>query len=283
MQKHLKILTVSLFLTGGALPLVAQDAAPVTAGTVVATVNDVDITLGHMIAARASLPEQFDQMPAQELYNGILQQLVQQEALAQQVAALPQLLALTMDNEQRSLRASIAVEEALETAVSDAEIQAAYDAQYGNIDPQEEFNAAHILLATEEEAIAAKALIDEGANFAATARELSTGPSGPNGGELGWFGAGMMVPSFEAAAIALSQGEVSEPVETQFGWHIIQLNGTRQAEIPTLDDVREQLLSDLKRVAAQSIVEAAPESTTLIVPEIEGLDPEILNQRELLE
>src|SRR5210317_1294352 len=119
MQKHLTFLAAALFATQMDGPLVAQDTAEVSPDTIVATVNGQDITLGHMIAARATLPEQFDQAAPQDLYNGILQQLIQQTALAQRVDTLPPLVALTLENEERSLKAGEAVEAALLTAVTD--------------------------------------------------------------------------------------------------------------------------------------------------------------------
>ena len=75
----------------------------------------------------------------------------------------------------------------------------------------------------------------------------STGPSGPSGGELGWFGPGMMVPPFEEAVMAMEVGAVSEPVETQFGWHVITLNDTRSQAAPPLDEVREELAEEIRR------------------------------------
>ena len=168
-------------------------------------------------------------------------------------------------------------------AVTDEDLQAAYDAQFANVDPQEEYNASHILVETEEEALAVKEEIDGGAEFAAVAREKSTGPSGPNGGELGWFGTGMMVPDFEAAVIALEVGEGSAPVQTQFGWHVITLNDARKQAVPTLDEVREELLAALRNEAARGIITSAPDGQDVVIPEIEGLDPAILTQRALLD
>ena len=283
MQKHLTLLAATLFSFQIAGPIAAQETAPITPETVVATVNGQEITLGHMIAARATLPEQFDSAAPQDLYNGILQQLIQQTALAQRIEALPPIAALTLENEERSLKAGEAVEAALVEAVSEEDLQAAYDAQFAGVEPQEEYNASHILVATEEEAVAVQADIAGGADFAAVAREKSTGPSGPNGGELGWFGTGMMVPSFEAAVIALEVGEVSDPVETQFGWHVITLNDARKQSVPTLDEVREGLLTELRNEAARDIITSSPEGQDVDIPEIEGIDPAILTQRELLE
>lgn len=284
MQKHLRILACMLVAASLQTPLLAQDAAEPSAETVVATVNGVEIKLGHMIAARASLPQQYQQLPDAALFDGILEQLIQQSALSQSFTGeLPARVKMSLENEERSLRAGEAIELALADAVTEEDIQTAYDAQYGNADPQEEYNASHILVATEEEAIAVKEKIDGGADFAATAREESTGPSGPNGGELGWFGTGMMVPEFEAATISLSEGEVSEPIQTQFGWHVIKLNGTRQAEIPTLENVREEITGELRRVAVQEMIENSTDGVDIVLPEGQDLDPALLRQLDLLD
>lgn len=290
MQKHLRSMTLALAVATLAGPLTAQEikeiteeSEPVTAKTVLARVNGKEITLGHMIAARATLPEQYDNVPDEELFNGILQQMIQQEALAQALDTLPPLLATTLENEQRSLKAGEVIEDRLQTAVSEEDIQAAYDAQFADFESTEEFNASHILLETEEEAIAVKAELDGGANFVVTAREKSTGPSGPNGGDLGWFGTGMMVPSFEAATIALEVGGISDPVETQFGWHIIQLKDMRATEPPALDTVRDQIAGTLRNAAAVEIISTAADDADVVIPVIENFDYSLVSQRELLE
>ncbi|WP_299401570.1 peptidylprolyl isomerase [uncultured Roseobacter sp.] len=287
MQKHLRIMASAAFVVSIAAQGWAQDqteAEAPTVDTVVATVNGVEITLGHMIAARATLPQQYQQLEDSVLYDGILEQLVQQSALAQMFEGdLPARVTKSLENERRSLTAAEVIESVLADAVTDDELQALYDRQYGDIDPAEEYNASHILVETEEEAQAIKEEIDGGADFGTTAREKSTGPSGPNGGDLGWFGAGMMVPSFEAATIALAVGEVSSPVQTQFGWHVIKLNETRSAEIPTLDDVREELSNEIRQGAAQAAIEDATDKAEVKVPAELDLDPAILKQTELLE
>lgn len=283
MQKHLRILAVAVLGAGVALPAVAQENEAVGPETVLATVNGQDITVGHLIAARATLPEQYNQLPAETLYDGILLQLIQQTALAQTVDSLPPLVGLTLENEERSLRAGEAVERGLQGAVTEEDVQAAYEESISGFEPQEEYNASHILVETEEEAIAVKETLEGGADFAATAREKSTGPSGPNGGELGWFGTGMMVPPFEAATIALQVGAISDPVQTQFGWHIIKLNDTRKNTPPTLEASREELLRELRTAAATEIITSAGENAEVLRPEIEGLTPDIVNRRDLLE
>ena len=254
-----------------------------SADTVVATVNGEEITIGHMIIARATLPEQYQQFPPEVLYEGILDQLIQQTALSQsQGDAMPPQVALSLENERRSLMAAEAIEKVMADAVTDAGIQAAYEAQYADPDQGEEYRASHILVETEEEAQAIKTALNEGADFAEQAQEKSTGPSGPRGGDLGWFGPGMMVPEFEAAVTALEPGTVSEPVQTQFGWHLILLAETRLKEAPVLDLVREELTAKLQRDAVEAHVRSLTEAATVERPEVEGLEPGILEQLDII-
>lgn len=282
MQKHLRSLACGLICLGLTAPVFAQDAVEITAETVLATVNGEEITLGHVIAARATLPEQYGRLSAEQLFDGILLQLIQQTALAQTVEVLPPQVAFTLQNEERSLRAGEAVERGLQGAITEEDIVAAYEDSISDFESQEEFNASHILVGSEEEAIAVKAELDAGADFAATAREKSTGPSGPNGGELGWFGAGMMVPTFEAAAIALEVGEISAPVQTQFGWHVILLNDKRQNMPPSLEETREDLARALRTEAATDIITSAGEGADVVRPDIEGLTVDFVNRLDLI-
>ena len=152
-----------------------------------------------------------------------------------------------LQNERTALLANLVVGEAAAAAVSDEDLQAAYDEAYGNLPPEEEVNASHILVETEEEALALIAELEGGADFAELAKEKSTGPSGPQGGELGWFGEGKMVPAFEAAALALETGALSAPVQTQFGWHVIKLNERRNVPPPALAQVEAELLEVIRR------------------------------------
>ena len=265
-----------------ALPVAAQDTP--TADTVVATVNGTEIKLGHMIVARATLPEQYQQLPDEVLFTGILDQLIQQTALEQSLTTEPpKRVTLSLENERRSLLAAEAIEGVLADALTDEAIQGMYDAQFANADGGDEYNASHILVETEEEAAAVKAALDGGADFADTAREKSTGPSGPGGGELGWFGPGMMVPEFEAAVVALEPGTISEPVQTQFGWHIVKLNETRKKPAPTLDEARDQIVEQIQQ---QAVNERVAELTAAAEVDREAgaaVDPAIIKNLDLLE
>ena len=279
MQKRLNFVAALGLAVTFAMPLQAQDA-----NTVVATVNGKSITLGHMIVARAILPEQYQQLPNDVLFEGILKQLVEQSLLAGAFdGTLPKRIPISLENEQRSLIAGETLEVVLSQALSEHAVKAAYDAQFADAEPSKEYNASHILVETEEEALAIQADVDGGADFATVAKEKSTGPSGPNGGSLGWFGKGAMVPSFEAAVVGLEVGAVSAPVQTQFGWHVIILNETRNTSAPELDAVRAEIEGTLRQEAVTTKIEELRETATIDQSGVEGIDPSILSDLSIVE
>ena len=124
-------------------------------------------------------------------------------------------------------------------ATTDEAEHKAYDEAAKAEPPQEEIHARHILVPTEDEAKAALARIKGGEDFAKVATELSKDPSG-DGGDLGWFTKDRMVPEFSEAAFKLKKGEVSDPVKTQFGWHIIKIEDIRTKTFPPFEQVKDQ-------------------------------------------
>ncbi len=284
MQKPLTFLSAIALATAFALPVAAQETTAPDPATVVATVGDTEITIGHMIVAWASLPEQYQGLPDDVLFQGILDQLVQQTALQQQFdGELPARVDLQLENERRSLVAGEAINNIMQQPLDEAEVQAAYEAEYANAEQAPEYNASHILVETEEAAIAIQEELAAGADFATVAQEKSTGPSGPNGGQLGWFGAGAMVPEFEEAVIGLEVGEVSAPVKTQFGWHIVKLNETRVQEAPELEDVREELEMQIRQVRAQETIEEVTAAAQVDRSGAEGVPASVIKQVGALE
>ncbi|WP_306045993.1 peptidylprolyl isomerase [Nioella sp. MMSF_3534] len=259
-------------------PAMAQDA-----DTVLATINGQDITLGHIIVAHSQLPEQYQALPDDVLLTGILEQLVQQEIVA--TAARDDLSAamrLGLENEERAYVAALTLDEIALAEIPAEELQAAYDAEFGEMEAVTEYNASHILVETQEEAQALVEELEGGADFAELAREHSTGPSGPNGGQLGWFTAGMMVPSFEEAVFALEVGEVSPPVETRFGWHVVILNDSRDQAAPALEEVREQLEEGLRQARVDAHIESLTAAAEIDRPELD-IDPALIRNLDLLD
>lgn len=265
-----------------AAPVLAQDAP--AADTVVATVNGHEITLGQMIIARSQLPPQYQQLPEDVLFDGVLDQMIQQQVFADTLAATPARVTIALQNERRALLAGEAVNALMQSVVTDAALQEAYDGIFGDATAMIEWNAAHLLVATEDEANAARArIMNGGEDFATVAQDVSSDVgSGANGGNLGWFGPGMMVAPFEAAVAEMTVGEVSAPVESQFGWHVIQLLDSREQEPPSLDEVRDALAGQVQQQAIEARLVELMEAAEITMPEEGAFDPAILGNLDLL-
>ncbi len=250
------LLTAAL-LAGMAVSSAAlADDKPYDAKTVVATVNGTEITLGNLIAMRDRLPQQYQQMPDDVLMNGLIDQMVDQQLLSDQISASPDTdplsVKLAVQNERRGELAGIAANAAVADAVDPAKVKAAYDKLVADFKPQPEWNASHILVDSEDKAKALKAEIDGGKDFAEVAKENSSDGSAANGGSLGWFAAGQMVPEFETAVKDMKVGDVAGPIKTQFGWHIIKLDDTRETTAPTLEASQPQIEEQLRQAALQA-------------------------------
>lgn len=279
-------------------PLLAQDdtgtgqetatgeaEANYDASTVLANVDGTDITLGHLIVMRSRLPQQYQQVPDDALYAGLLDQLIDQTLLsnAQHAPDAEEAtdVRLLLENERRGTYAAKFIAALLDEPLPDEEVQAAYDEAYADFTPQPEFNAAHILVDSEERAQELKAEIDGGADFGELATEHSSDGSAQNGGDLGWFGLGRMVPEFETAVQELEAGEVSDPIQTQFGWHLIKLNETRESAPPPLEEVRAEIEDQLRQQQVQDEVDALRDAATIERPEAD-IPPSAIRDLDLL-
>ena len=263
-----------LMMTTLALPARAQDA-----DTIIATVNGSEITLGQMAAMKMGLPPDMAGMPAQELWDLMLDQMIRQTAMAEVGEAsmtARDKAALVID--RRAYLAGAALERAAEFEPTDAEIQAAYEKAFPTDKPVTEYDADHILLETEE---AAKAVIEEiakGTDFAKLAEERSIDTaSGLNGGDLGWFSTDRMVKEFGDAVAGMEKGATSTaPVKSQFGWHVIKLNDSRVQQPPALADIREALVQQIRREKVEAEIERVTAEAK--VEKTEGLDATVLDK-----
>lgn len=272
------ILTALMLTAASVAPALAQDT---TADTVVATVNDQSITLGELIVMKQSIQDPgMSGMPDQALWDMMLDQLIRQTAVAEtgkeNAGARAQI-----ELQRRNALAAAAVTTVAEVEPTEDEVKAAYDRLFAEMGEGTEYSAAHILVKTEEEAKEIKSQLDGGADFGALAEEKSTDNSGPNKGDLGWFSPEQMVQPFGDTVKAMEKGQISDPVETQFGWHVIKLNDSRERQAPALDEVRDQVVQMVRRekveAEIQRIVGAAK------IEKTQGLDPSLLNKLDLLE
>ncbi|WP_037546681.1 peptidylprolyl isomerase [Stappia stellulata] len=259
--------TVALAFASGLGLAAAQAQEP---GDAVATVGESVITEADIAFASQDFAEQLANVP-QGQWRKVLTDIVidmQLMANAAEEADIDdeddfqrQVDFLTM----RALRNAYLVRE-VENKVSDEMVQAAYDKEFADYAGEDERKARHILLESKEEAEAVIEALEDGGDFVELAKEKSTGPSGPNGGDLGYFTRGRMVKEFDDAAFALEVGAFTkEPVQTQFGWHVIKVEDARTQPAPELDDVRDRLRQDLLRARYAEVMDALKANTTIEV------------------
>ncbi len=182
---------------------------------------------------------------------------------ASELANEPRLAARLQLQKHGAIAQAVAGDFLANVEISEEEILAEYAEQI-KMAPQLQFKARHILVASQGEAVDLIKELDGGADFEELAREKSTGPSGPTGGDLGWFSPDQMVPPFSNAVAAMDDGDyTSVPVQTQFGWHVILREESRDSEPPTLESVREVITQQVQQKKLQahiaSLREAAKE------------------------
>lgn len=257
-KKIIPVILASATLLPGCFEQKAQTpAAPAVAKEdAVASVNGAYISKQTLAALENEIAQRSHgrTFPKKQLIEELVQrEVLMQDALKKQLDKSPEFIE-RMETIKRSLLSQMALQNYMKSnPVTDEEIRAEYDSKMGNAGT--EYKARHILVKSEEEA---KQLIDElnkGADFAELAKSKSTGPSGPQGGDLGWFSAGQMVAPFSEAVIALENGKItSEPVKTQFGWHVILREDSRAQTPPPFDAVKEQIRPMLQNQKVQQMM-----------------------------
>ncbi|WP_289035279.1 peptidylprolyl isomerase [uncultured Roseibium sp.] len=244
----------SLLVPALALTLGTSAVFAAEPDNVVATVGTSEITEADLAFAAQDLGQELQRFPPAQWRAILLDVLVDMELLAQaaKTAEIDKDADFQKQVDFLTLRAlrNAYLAQKIDGAVSDDDLKAAYEKEYADFEGPEEMKARHILVKEKAEAEAVIEQLEGGADFAELAKEKSTGPSGPNGGDLGFFAKGQMVPAFEEAALKLETGSfTAEPVETQFGWHVILLEEKRRQEKPTFEAVsanlRQQLIRDL--------------------------------------
>ncbi len=261
---------VTLVIALVALPVAVPAQTGITNAEddpVVARINGEEIRRSAVFELAQSLPPQVQSQFAQ-VYPLLVQRLVdfklayaagQAEGLAGDQDVKDRVAEL----EKRVIR-EVWIERAVEALTTDDALQAGYKDFLAANPPKTEQNARHILLKTEEEAREIIAKLDGGGDFADLAKEHSTGPSGPQGGDLGYFTDDQMVPEFSAAAGALEPGQFTmDPVKTQFGWHVIKVEDRREVAPPSFEEMEPRLRQDLARENVETVLNGLRESAEI--------------------
>jgi peptidyl-prolyl cis-trans isomerase C len=263
-------------------PAPATGAAPAGAAQqdpVVARVNGTELHRSEVLAARQMLPAQVQQIPFDQVYPQLLDSLVTNLLAAQ--AGRKQKLA---DDPEVKKRLQWAQDQIIEevylgryirSAMTDDRIKARYDQFVKDQKPQDQVNAKHILVKTEDEAKAVIADLKGGGDFAAIAKEKSNDPgTKATGGDLGWFTKDEMVPEFAEAAFKLQKGQYTDtPVKTQFGYHVIMLADRRTAPPPTMEEARPQVVALLQRELIEQKVKELRTSAKIETFNLDGSKP----------
>lgn len=233
----------------------------------IAVVNGTFISKASLTALEKDIAQrsQGQSFPQEKLIQELVQrELLLQDAVKKNLDTTDEFTA-QLATIRSSLLSQAAIQNHLKTnAISDADLEAEYNKNIA--DAGTEYKARHILLKTEEDAKAVIAELVKGADFATLAKSKSTGPSGPQGGDLGWFTGQQMVAPFSEAAIALEDGKfTTEPVKTQFGWHVILKEGSRAQTPPPFESIKEQIRPLLQRKKMQTYMDSLRQSSTIEV------------------
>ncbi|MEL7302928.1 MAG: peptidylprolyl isomerase [Pseudomonadota bacterium] len=268
---------VTAFATAAALAL-ATTAGFADDTTVVAKVDGAVITEADMKAARAEIGQQIAQMPPLAQRRVLIEFLIENQLVAGsnggKSIADTDLYKSRLEYSKRRILRDIYFEKNVRDAVTEKGIKAFYEKEVAKIPATEEIQAAHILVKEEEKAKELYEKLVHDGDFAEIAKANSIDPgSKARGGDLGYFAKGQMVPAFEKAAFALKEGEISEPVKSRFGWHIIKLTDRRTKEPPKLEQLSDRIKQVLIRQKAKEVVEKLRADA-----KIEYVDPQVKKQ-----
>jgi len=261
----------SLLLFAASIALVPLSAA--ADDTVVARINGVEVKQSDLDFAASEVGPRLGNYRPEDRKRVLLQYVIENELMAsagekENLDEIDTFDARVKYHTRRALRDAY-FDASITGAVSDEDAKKIYDEKIANMKPEEEVHAKHILVGTEEEAKEVKERLTKGEDFAAVAKEKSKDKNA-EGGDLGFFSRGQMLKPFEEAAFALDVGQISDPVQTQFGWHIIKLEEKRDQKLPGFDDVKEAIKTQLVAQKAQMVVTDLRKDA-----KIEIVDPDI--------
>jgi peptidyl-prolyl cis-trans isomerase C len=260
------LLLVAASIALAPLPAAADDV-------VVARVNGVDIKQSDLDFAATEVGSRLANYTPADRRRVLLQYVIENELMAEagqkgsldKAASFPDRVKY---HERRALRDAF-FDAGIANAVTEEAAKKIYDEKIGQVKPEQEIHARHILVGTEAEAKEVAERLKKGEDFATVAKEKSK-DANSEGGDLGFFTRGTMLKPFEDAAFALEVGQISEPVQTQFGWHIIKVEEKRDQPLPTFDQVKEAIIAQLVQQKAQEVVTGLRDGA-----KIEVVDPEL--------
>jgi peptidyl-prolyl cis-trans isomerase C len=225
---------------------------------VAAKVNDHIISAQDVLNVINTLPQNIKKKPLPEIYPRVVNELINQYLITKQAynekLDLDQKVINLVKKSQDKILAKYWLNNYIKNETKEEKIKTFYNNYLKSFQKYKEANASHILVKNNEEARAIIKKINNKSKFSELAKTHSTGPSGKNGGNLGWFGPGQMVKEFEQATFSLEKGEISqEPVKTKFGFHIIKLNDIRDAKPKKLDEIKQNIIDKITKISLSNL------------------------------
>ena len=225
---------------------------------VAAKVNDHIISAQDVLNVINTLPQNIKKKPLPEIYPRVVNELINQYLITKQAynekLDLDQKVINLVKKSQDKILAKYWLNNYIKNETKEEKIKTFYNNYLKSFQKYKEANASHILVKNNEEARAIIKKINNKSKFSELAKTHSTGPSGKNGGNLGWFGPGQMIKEFEQATFSLEKGEISqEPVKTKFGFHIIKLNDIRDAKPKKLDEIKQNIIDKITKISLSNL------------------------------
>lgn len=239
-------------------------AAAAGADETVATVNGKPIKLSDIALADEEMGQALARLPEEKKFQYLLSMLIDRSIVAEAAKSKkmqddPMVKRREAYFNEKVLRDVYWVQ-LMRDKVGEKQVKAYYDANIAKAEPESEAHAAHILVGSKEEADKIEADIKAGKSFEDEAKAASKDSSAGNGGDLGWFKKDDMVPEFGDAVFSMKPGQISAPVKTQFGWHVIKLIATRKAPKPTFDQAHDDIMRMLVRKEGNEVMEGLRKS-----------------------
>ena len=256
----------------------AQDPNKVIA----AQVNDHIISAKDVLMALEKLPSKIKEQPLPSLYPNIVNELINQHLIAQQAYKenldKNKKVLSEINKSKEQIMAKYWLNSYLSQQLDKKNLKNFYNNYLKSFKSSKEYNASHILVKEEKEALNIIKKLNNKALFSDLAKEFSVGPSGKTGGKLGWFSSGQMVKEFEKATFILNKGQITkEPVKTKFGFHIIKLNDVRISQPKNFTEIEPEIINMIKKKSLVNLEKEIKKNQKIIINKFEDVAKKVNN------
>ena len=256
--------------------LLAKDLNKIVA----AKVNNHIISAQDVLNAVNTLPENIKTKPLSEIYPRIINELINKHLITKRAynekLDLDQNVLNLIQKNKDSILAKYWLNNYIKNETSEENIKNFYNEYVKSFKEYTEVNASHILVKTKKEAVSIINKLKKKSQFSELAKTFSIGPSGKNGGNLGWFGPGQMVKEFEKAAFLIEKGNISQkPIKTKFGFHVIKVNDIRNAKPKKLYEIKKNIIEKITKVSLSNLENKIRKNQDVVIVKFKDVVKEV--------